>query len=113
MAALIHQSSTMARVIPITPMPIHLASANERMVRQMTVANMEFRKERAMRIDGMPEAKIEENILKMDKRRNNYYNFHTGEKWGKAENYSLCINSGRVGIDNAVQVIKAYCESYK
>ena len=42
MAALIHQSSTMARVIPITPMPIHLASANERMVRQMTVANMEF-----------------------------------------------------------------------
>ena len=77
------------------------------------MADMEFRKERAMRIDGMPEAKIEENILKMDKRRNNYYNFHTGEKWGKAENYSLCINSGRVGIDNAVQVIKAYCESYK
>ena len=32
----------MASVIPITPMPIHFASANERIVRHMTVANMEF-----------------------------------------------------------------------
>ena len=76
-------------------------------------ADMDFRIERAMRIDGMAPEKIENAILKIDKRRSNYHNFHTGEKWGKVENYSLCINSARVGIDNAVQVIKTYVEGMK
>lgn len=77
------------------------------------MADMPFRVERAQRIDGMPSEKIEDNILKMDKRRYNYYNFHTGEKWGKAENYSLCLNSSRVGIESAVECIKRYVEAVK
>ena len=80
-------------------------------VNVFVMADMPFRIERAQRIDGMPSEKIETNILKMDKRRYNYYNFHTGEKWGKAENYSLCINSGHVGIEKAVDIIKEYVES--
>ena len=76
-------------------------------------ADMDFRIERAMRIDGMPPEKIENAILKIDKRRSNYHNFHTGEKWGRVENYSLCVNSSRVGIDNVVQVIKTYVEGMK
>lgn len=76
-------------------------------------ADMPFRVERAQRIDHMLPDRIEENILKMDKRRSNYFNFHTGEKWGRTENYSLCLNSGRVGIDNAVQIIRMVVESMK
>lgn len=75
-------------------------------------ADMPFRVERAQRIDHMSPDRIEENILKMDKRRANYYNFHTGEKWGKTENYSLCINSGRIGIENAVNIIKQFVECH-
>lgn len=73
-------------------------------------ADLPFRAERAIRIDGMSADRLEDNILKIDKRRSNYHNFHTGEKWGKVENYSLCINSSHVGIDKAVEVIKAYVE---
>lgn len=73
-------------------------------------ADMPFRAERAIRIDGMSPDRIEDNIYKIDKRRSNYHNIHTGEKWGKIENYSLCVNSGHVGIDKAVEVIKAYVE---
>ena len=69
--------------------------------------------ERAQRIDHMLPDRIKENILKMDKRRANYFNFHTGEKWGRTENYSLCLNSGRVGIDNSVQIIKQFVESIR
>ena len=76
-------------------------------------ADMPFRAERAVRIDGMSADKLEDNILKIDKRRSNYHNFHTGEKWGKVENYALCINSGRVGIDNAVECIIKYVEGIK
>ena len=74
-------------------------------------ADMEFRKERAISIDHMEEEKIESAIQKIDKRRSNYHNFHTGEKWGRIENYSLCIDSGRVGIDKAVEVIRLYVEA--
>ena len=91
----------------------YILRKKENVVNVFVLADMPFRIERAQRIDGMPSEKIEENIRKMDKRRYNYYNFHTGEKWGKAENYDLCINSSRVGIDSAVQCIKAFVEAVK
>lgn len=46
-------------------------------------------------------------ILKNDKRRSNYYNYHVGEKWTNLINYDLVIRSDLMGIENAV---KAICE---
>ena len=40
-AALIHQSSTMASAMPMTPIPSHLASRNEKKVRQITVLKID------------------------------------------------------------------------
>ena len=82
-------------------------------------ADMEFRKERAIRVNNLNPVKAEEAILKMDKRRANYYNdkrranyynYHSGEKWGKATNYHLSVNSGFIGIDNTVDCIKAFID---
>ncbi|MCR5331876.1 MAG: cytidylate kinase-like family protein [Lachnospiraceae bacterium] len=82
----------------------------DNLVNIFVYADIDFRAERAIRIDGMSPEKIENAILKIDKRRSNYHNFHTGEKWGKVENYSLCVNSGHVGIERAVDVIRTYVE---
>lgn len=76
-------------------------------------ADMKFRVERSIRIDHMPENRIEEELIKLDKRRANYHNFHTSEKWGQAENYHLSIRSSLVGIDGAVECIKLYVERAK
>lgn len=73
-------------------------------------ADMEFRKERAIRIDKLSPIKAEESILKIDKRRANYYNYHANEKWGRAENYHLSLNSSYVGIDRCVDVIKLFLD---
>lgn len=89
----------------------YILRKKENLVNVFVCADMDFRIERARTIDGMPLEKIEENILKMDKRRANYYNFHTGERWGRTENYDLCLNSSRVGIDNAIQIVKTYVDS--
>lgn len=76
------------------------------------MADMDFRKERAVSVNHMePTDKLEEAIKKIDKRRSNYYNFHTGEKWGRAENYHLSIKSSTVGIDKTVEVIKSFIEA--
>lgn len=71
-------------------------------------ADLEFRKERAVRIDGVDPAKAEAVVLTKDKRRQNYYNFHADKKWGIAKNYNLCIDSGYCGVDYAVDVIYSY-----
>ena len=34
-----------------------------------------------------------------DKRRMATYNFYTNQKWGKASNYTLCLNSSQLGYD--------------
>lgn len=47
-------------------------------------------------------------VVKTDKRRANYYNYFTGRKWGKAENYDLILNTSRMDLDKIVEVIKTY-----
>ncbi len=46
-------------------------------------------------------------INKTDKRRSSYYNFYTGNKWGKFDNYDMTINSSTLGIEHTAQVIYA------
>ena len=40
-----------------------------------------------------------------DKRRMTNYNFYTGQKWGKASNYTLCLNSSQLGYDRCERII--------
>ena len=44
-------------------------------------------------------------IEKTDKRRANYYNFYTGEKWGRFENYDILIDSTIMGIEGTARLI--------
>ena len=77
----------------------------ENVVHVFIWADLEFRKDRAIHLYQLPEHKAEEEIIKTDKRRANYYNYHASDKWGRAENYHLSIKSDFVGIDNAVDLI--------
>ena len=40
-----------------------------------------------------------------DKRRMANYNFYTNQKWGKADNYTLCLNSSQLGYDRCEKII--------
>ena len=40
-----------------------------------------------------------------DKRRMTNYNFYTEQKWGKASNYTLCLNSSQIGYDRCEKII--------
>ncbi|MBR7116872.1 MAG: cytidylate kinase-like family protein [Clostridia bacterium] len=57
-----------------------------------------------------PEVKpsqIIDMINKTDKRRASYYNFYTGNKWGKYDNYDMAVNSSTFGIEGTAQLIYA------
>ena len=52
-------------------------------------------------------------INKTDKRRSSYYNFYTGNKWGKYDNYDIAINSSTLGIDGAAELICSCVKNMK
>jgi len=57
-------------------------------------------------------AAIKKEILATDKRREKYYNFYTGNRWGDSRNYHICIDTAKIGIDGAVEIIVDYIEKY-
>lgn len=71
-------------------------------------AGLDFRIERATKLYGISKEKAAEEVLKFDKRRSNYYNYHTSEKWATLFNYDLSIRTDYAGIDHATNVIKEF-----
>ena len=59
------------------------------------------------------EAAMEKQIKAVDKQRRRYYEFYTDNKWGGREVYDLLINTGRSGINGAVDIIEAYIRGGK
>ena len=74
-------------------------------------SSMPFRVKRAIERDGVEPEKAEDTIIRMDKRRANYYNYHAVEKWGVVTNYHLAIQNDFRGVDKTVEVIKQFINS--
>lgn len=47
---------------------------------------------------------------KTNKLRASYYNFYTDKRWGHASSYDITIDSSKVSIDDAVEIVKHYIE---
>ena len=71
---------------------------------------MEDRIRRAQKLYGDDPENIKNTINSIDKARSNYYNYHTGYKWGDYRNYNLMINSSYITEDEAAELIKDYVE---
>ena len=64
--------------------------------------------EKTQRIMGLYHVEEKEAVKMMadtDKRRMTNYNFYTDQKWGKASNYTLCLNSSQLGYDRCEKII--------
>ena len=68
-------------------------------------ADYETRVARIMQENDCPRKEAEDLIAKTDKSRVNYYNFYTGKKWGKHDNYHLAIDSSVLGIEGTAQLL--------
>ena len=64
--------------------------------------------EKTKRIMGLYNVEEKEAVKMMadtDKRRMTNYNFYTDQNWGKASNYTLCLNSSQLGYDKCESII--------
>ena len=69
-------------------------------------ADMKFRAERIVKEYGEREESPEQRLKDKDKRRAAYHRFYTDMKWGHAQNYDVTLNSGTLGIDKCVEIIR-------
>lgn len=77
-------------------------------------ADMKKRVERMLALEkGTDAAKMEERIREADRKRKDYYQYYTGSMWGRAQNYHLCLDSGKVGLDGCMKAIDVYLEFYR
>ena len=86
----------------------YLLQANTNVINVFLQGDLEDRVKRAIDTYGQDAEGAEALVVKTDKRRANYYNYFTGGKWGKAENYDLILNTSRMDLDKIVEVIKTY-----
>jgi cytidylate kinase len=67
--------------------------------------NMPEKTQRIIRLYNVDEKKAVKMMADTDKRRMTNYNFYTEQKWGKASNYTLCLNSSQLGYDRCEKII--------
>jgi len=79
---------------------------NPRVFNVFIHADMDSKVARVSKKLDLPEDKAESVIFKTDKKRASYYSYYTGQKWGKADNYHLSIDSGFMGVEKSVALIK-------
>lgn len=53
----------------------------------------------------LTENKAKDLIIKNDKQRASYYNYYTSKKWGDTTSYDLMINTSKISVDDAVDLI--------
>ena len=66
--------------------------------------NMPEKTQRIIRLYNVDEKKAVKMMADTDKRRMTNYNFYTEHKWGKASNYTLCLNSSQLGYDRCEKI---------
>lgn len=68
-------------------------------------ADIADRKARVARRQDISESAAVDRINKTDRRRRSYYNFYTGGKWGKYDNYHMALSSSMHGIEGTAHLI--------
>ncbi len=68
-------------------------------------ASLEKRAERIVRVYGERTEPPKKRLLDKDKRRMAYYQMYTDMRWGDIRNYTLALDSGKIGIEKCVEMI--------
>lgn len=77
----------------------------EHMLSAFIYADSESRVNRAVSEYSVDPRRAEATLRKSDRRRETFYSINTGGNWYDKENYTLCLNSGALGIPLCADII--------
>lgn len=80
----------------------------EGLVRIFLYADMDAREARITAKDLYEPKDVKKNIKRIDRERREYHRYYTGRDWEDFDNYDLIVNTTKLGVDGAVELIKSY-----
>ena len=83
----------------------------EKLLKIFIYADEEVRLKRIVNEYHVPESEAKSVMKKADKNRANYYSTYADGKWGDPKQYDICINTSKLTIDEAVDIIIKYKEA--
>lgn len=75
------------------------------------LGDMDKKIERVMEVYKLDKDEAEKFILKKDKKRKRYHNYHVQGKWGDSRLYDISVNSSKLGIDGTVDMLEQYIKA--
>ena len=85
----------------------YILAGRENTINVFIHAPQEVRVKRIMELHHLNEADALKTLNNSDKERGNHYFRYTDQKWGKAQNYDVCINSALMGIEKTAEMLTA------
>ena len=85
----------------------------QKLFRVFITASSASRMRRICERDHLTENESVQKIARVDKERAAYYNQQSDKKWGDAATYDMCLDTDRLGIQNAADVIEAAVRTLK
>ena len=86
----------------------YILAGRENTINVFIHAPMEARVKRIMALYHLDEAAAIKAIATSDKERGNHYFRYTDRKWGKAQNYDLCVNSALMGVERTAELLVSF-----
>lgn len=83
------------------------------LIRIFITADDETKAQRISEMENVDLVEAAKIVKKQDRKRGSYHEYYTGLKWGVANEYDLCVNSGEIGVDGAAKLIIQYVEDWK
>lgn len=74
-------------------------------------ASQEFRMKRVREAFDLTEKQARDRVNKTDKQRRIYYSYYSNRDWGAMSNYDMCLNTGKIGIKEAADIIINYIKN--
>jgi hypothetical protein len=88
----------------------YILKDNPDVLRVFVHADKEARLERALKEENVGSRQEAEELLKKtDKKRSSFYNTHTGLNWNDMNNFDVCLDSAKLGIDTCVDMLSSIC----
>lgn len=75
--------------------------------------SLDYRVKRVAKARNLAESKARDMVVKTDKRRRSYYEYYTSNDWGVMNNYDICLNTEKLGINESADIVIDYVKKNK
>lgn len=84
---------------------------NPNLIKIFITGDMDVKAKRISELFNVTIKEAEAMIVKNNKKRKQYHNYYSKEKWGDSRYYELTVNTSKIGAHKAFEIVDAYVQS--